>query len=141
MTKPSTYIIGILVFTMFILGGVGIIGELMQSNPAFGDSDKYTQFNKTFNVYNRVTTSVDSLKTNIEEADTDFGLFGVLNALISSSWQTLRLLVSSLNFMNGVFEGLHTMFGLPTWVPSIIISIITVIIVFAIYSAIFQRDI
>lgn len=137
---PRHYIIGIIMFTFFIVGGVSMLGIFADSDSTFTQDEKFTQFNESFNVLNDVSNQVDSLETSITDADTDFGVFGVLNALISSSWQALKLLFTSLSFMDGVFGGIASVFGVPSWIPAIIILIVTVIIAFAIFSAIFQRD-
>lgn len=138
---PRHYIFGIIAFTFIIVGGVSIFASLHSDDPTFGDSDKLTQFNRTFNVMDDVSDNVGNLQTNIENADSDFGLFGVLNSLISSAWQTLKLLFSSFSFMGAVFSGTTTMFGIPAWIPTLAGLVITIIIAFAIYSAIFQREI
>lgn len=135
------YIIGILLFTFMILGGIAMLGEFNKDDPTFVDADKYEQFNNTFNVYGDIDDEVGGMRNQLEEADTDPSVFGVLNSLIMSAWQTLRLIVSSFGFMDGVFNGLSTMFGVPAWVPGIIILLITVVLIFVIFSAIFQRDI
>lgn len=135
---PSNYIIGILIFTLFIVGGVSILGVMKSENPAFATSEKYSQFNESFNKLDDVTTEVNDLQDGIETAPSDFGVFGVLNSLISSSWQTLRLLATSFSFMNGAFIGM-TMFGMPAWIPTIIILMVIVMISFAVFAAIFQR--
>jgi hypothetical protein len=138
---PRHYIIGIIMFTFFIVGGIAIMTEFSQDDPTFLDNDKYSTFNSTFNKYDQVTRNVNSLRTNIEDADVDYGTFGVLNSLISSGWNTLKLLFTTFSFMNGVFTGLYTIFGVPVWIPALIILLVTVVICFAIYSAIFQREI
>jgi len=138
---PRHYIIGIILFTLFIIGGIAMIGEFRTVDSSFVDNNKFASFNNTFNVYDDVTTEVGGLKGNIENADTDFGLFGVLNSLISSAWQTLRLLFTSFGFMDAVFNGLEGFLGVPGWVGALLILLVTVLLVFAIYSAIFQRDI
>lgn len=137
---PSQYIAGILIFVLFISGGVFMIGSFMDNDPTIVDSSKYQQFNGTFNKLDDVTNTVDNLQDNIENADTDFGIFGVLNSLISTAWNTLKLLFSSLGFMNAVFGGLYSFLGIPFWVGNIIISLVTVMICFAIFGAIFQKD-
>ena len=137
---PRHYIIGILIFTFIIVGGVSILGIFNDFDPTYAADEKFTQFNTSFNKINDVTTEVDDLESSISDVDPAFGLFGVLNALISSAWQTLRLLFTSLGFMDGAYNGMAYIFGIPSWIPGIIISIITVIISFAIFSAIFQKD-
>jgi hypothetical protein len=65
----------------------------------------------------------------------------VLNSLIASAWQSLRLLFSSFGFMDAVFEGVHDLFGVPKWVSGLASLLITVLIAFAIYSAVFQTKV
>lgn len=138
--KPSTYIMAILIFTFFILGGVGIMSELRSSDATFMADENTQQFNKTFNVYADVTTSVGSIKSSVEDAGNDWGVFGVINALLGSAWNALRLLFTSLSFMNAVFAGLG-MFGVPSWVGGIASLAVTTLIAFAIYAAVFSRDV
>lgn len=137
---PSQYIIGILLFTFVIVGGISFIVMFNDDDNTFIDQEKFTTFNESFNKLNDVTTEVNTLKTGITDADTDFGAFGVLNSLISNAWQSLKLLFTSFSFMDSVFAGISALFGVPTWVSALIGLLITVIIVFAIYAAIFQSN-
>ena len=139
--KPSTYIFGIIIFVFMIVGGISMVSMVTSDMPSFNNNDELTEFNNTFNKMNDVTTRVEQLEDNIADADVDFGVFGVLNALISSGWQTLRLLFSSFGFFEDVLTGLTTFFGVPAWIPALIILMITVGIGFAIYSAIFQKEV
>jgi len=138
--KPSTYILAIIIFTFFILGGVSMMAELRQSDSTFMADENSRAFNNTFNVYTSLDTSVTGLQSSVEDAGNDWGIFGVVNALIGSAWNALRLLFSSLSFMNVVFVGLG-MFGVPSWVGGLAGLTIIVIIAFAIYSSIFNSEI
>jgi len=138
--KPSTYIMAILVFILFIMGGMSMIMEFKQSNDNFADDDRLTEFNETFNVYEDTSSKVTDLGESITNADSDWGILGVLNGLILAAWQSLKLLITNWAFMNGVFLGMSTMFGVPSWIAGLIILAITVMFVFALYSAFFQRD-
>lgn len=138
---PRHYLIGILIFTLFIVGGVSIFSILEEGQTGFTDDDRYNRFNRSFNTLNDVTDSVGELENTVDDADTDFGTFGVLNSLINSAWQGLKLMLSSFTFMDDAFEGMEDVFGIPWWIPAIISLLVTVLILFAIYSAIFQRDI
>lgn len=138
--KPSTYLMAILVFILFIVGGVSIMSELRQSNPTYADDDRFTEFNDTFNVYTETSTKITDLGETISNSDSDWGILGVLNGLILTAWQSLKLLITNWAFMNGVFLGLSTIFGIPTWITGLIILSITLMFVFALYSAFFQRD-
>ncbi len=138
MEEIKRYIIGIVLFVMIIVGGVSMLSELNKSDSTFTDSEDFTQFNKSFDKLNDITEETDKLKSGVVGSKPDLGFFGVLNSLISSVWQTEKLTSNSLNFMDSVFNAGQTIFGVPIWIGSLIISIISVIIVFAIYKAIFK---
>lgn len=138
--KPSTYITSIIVFVLFIVGGLSIMMELRASNPTYADDDKFTEFNNTFNVYAETSEKIGDLGSGITGADSDWGILGVLNGLILAAWQSLKLLITNWAFMNGVFYGLSTLFGVPAWISGLIILAVTTMFVFALYSAFFQRD-
>lgn len=138
--KPSTYLLGIIFFTFIILSGIGIMGELRKSNTDFMTDENSQSFNSTFNVYNDLSSSVGGLQTSVEDAGNDWGIFGVVNALVGSAWNALRLLFTSFAFMNAVFLGLG-LFGVPSWVGGLASLTVIVIIAFAIYAAIFKAEI
>lgn len=138
---PRGYIVGIVLFTLVIASGVAMIAEFTESDPSYGNPDDLQQFNSTFNVINDITDEVGTLESNIENADTDFGTFGVLNSLINSGWQTIKLLVGGLGFMNTALYGLSTFFGIPAFIIGLVTLLVSIVIVFALYSAIFQTKI
>lgn len=138
---PKHYIIGIIIFTFVTVGGISILSELRQSNPAPFNTEQFLLFNNTFNTYDDITTEVEGIRSNIESTDSQFGLFGFLDNLISGAWNSIKLLFQSFGFMDDVLTGVSGFFGVPVWATSLISLIITVIIAFAIYAAIFQREI
>lgn len=141
MGKISSYIIGIAIFTFFIASGMYMMMELKASDSTFADDPEFDSFNSTFNQYDDLNTQVDEIETGIVDAEPNWGVFGALNALVETGWQTLKTLFASFSFMNTVFNGLTTIFGVPAYIPGLIIMIVTVVIAFAIFGAIFQRDI
>jgi len=141
---PRHYIIGIIMFVFFILGVISLITEFDNADANFMDSnddDDFVKFNRTFNKLDDINESVNNIKDNVIDADVDEGTFGVLNSLINSAWNTLKLLFNSLSFMNSVFEGLSEIFGIPSWVSTLLILLVVVVIAFAIYSALFQTQV
>ena len=141
-TKPRDYIIGIIIFSLFIVGGVSMLGIFNEASPGLtNESRAFNNFSGQFNKLDDVTSEVNTLETSITNADTDYGIFGVLNSLIRSSWNTLTLMFSSFSFMSSVWAGTSYIFGIPVWVAGLIGLLVTVLFAFAIFSAIFQRDI
>jgi hypothetical protein len=137
---PRHYLFGVIVFTFFIVAGVSMIGIFKSNNPAFATGDDYTRFNETFNQLDDVSTTINKLEGGITEAETDFGAFGVLNSLISSGWNTLKLMFSSFDIMNDAYNGLSDIFNIPAWIPGLLILAVTVMLAFTIFSAIFQKE-
>jgi len=139
-SKISDYIIGIIIFSLFITAGVSILGIYRSNSATFGGS-QYTQYNSSLNKLNQIHDTVgvysDDLNTS---GTTGFGTLGILNDLITKGWNTLRLVGSSFSFMGGVYSSSAEMFGIPTFVVTIITLIFSVILIFTIWSAIFQRD-
>jgi len=138
---PRHYLFGVIILMFFVIGGVGIMSEYMAYDNGFDTRNSTTEFNRTFNKIANVEDSIDSLENQIRnDEDADFGFFGVLNSLINSAWTALRLMFQSFTFMDAVFEGMTAFFGIPSWIPLIIGLLITVVLVFGIYSLIFQKD-
>jgi len=140
---PRHYIIGVIMFTLLITAGIAMLTELNNSDQTFVDDDKFSSFKEHFNKTNEITTQVGALQTGVTDAEPgqDYEVSGVLGALIASGWNTLQLLFGSFSFMNDAFQGFHDVFGVPAWVGELVILLITVIFVFAIYTAVFQREI
>lgn len=137
---PSNYVYGIILFTLLIVAGVTMLGELNKSDPAILQTEQAQQFNSSFNKLGNVTTKVESIQSNIEDTDASgWGAFGVLNDLISQAWNTISLLGSGLDFMHSGFQGISTVFGVPSWVPGLLILLVGAAISFAVFGAIFQK--
>jgi len=139
VTDIKVYIISIILFTFVVLGGLGILNQFQDGDSSFiTDSEKYAEFNRTFNQYNTINSRVDAIQNSFDGASGDIGVLGFLPALIGSAWNTLKLTFSSFSFMTSVFLGMNSIFGVPAWIPSLIIMVIVVIIAYAMYKAIFQ---
>lgn len=137
---PRSYIYGLIIFTFLIVGGLSIYASFAAYNPTLAASTKYGSFNDTFNRYSTLNSSVSGLQTSITDSDAEIGVFGVLNGLINTAWNGLKFIFTSFGFMSDVGEGVTTVFGLPTWVPGILLLTITVMLAFTIWSAIFQSE-
>jgi hypothetical protein len=137
--NPKTYVLGIIAFTLVILGGMAMLGDLNSGSGGVISSDsRYSEFNNTFNRYDDLDTQVNTIKGNIEDEEGGGGVFGFLDNLVNSAWSSIKLMFSSFNFMNDAFNGLSSMFGVPSWVGGLIILAVIVIIGFSIYAAVFQ---
>lgn len=137
--KPSTYIIGIIGFCFVILISIGMVGEFKNEDSSFMNDQQTKTFNETFNVYDRLGSSIDRLQTSVEPPSNILEALGVVGTLLLSAFNGLLLLFNTFAFMNYVFAGLG-MFGVPPWVGGLISWTIIVSITFAIWSAIFNSN-
>lgn len=132
---------GFIVFTLFIVAGVSMMGIFNDSDADYTSDEKFTEFNRSMNKLNEVTERVDTLSSGIEPKEQDdFSILGVLGTLIGGAWNALTVLVGGLGFMTDAFTGLTTTFGVPAWIIGLISLIITALLIFVLYSALFQRD-
>jgi len=140
-TLPRHFIYAVIVFMIVVGGGVAILSEFQGNDDTYADMGRYQEFNKSFNKQKNITDAVGDVRGRIVSADTDPGLFGVLNALISSSWTTLIQLFNIFGFMGEALDNVSVFFGVPPWITGLVVLLITVLIAFAIFSAVFQREI
>jgi hypothetical protein len=137
---PRSYVYGMIIFTLVIVGGMSIYATFGHYSPAMTSSTKYIQFNQTFDKYSELNESVGNLQASITESPADLGVFGVLNGLINTAWNGLKLIFTSFGFMNNAGQGLSDVFGVPAWIPSLLLLTIIVMFAFTIWSAIFQSE-
>lgn len=133
--KPRNWLIGLLIFGLVIAGVMAMLSQV--GTDLNGDT---STFNNTFNKLNEIRNSTDSIDDEISSSRDSVGVLGFLNAMIGSSWVTMKMLFTSFTFINDIFYATQGLFGVPVWVTSTIVSIITIIIVFAVLRAILQTD-
>jgi len=143
MAEVRDYLISFAVFTFLIVGGVALLGGFREYDSSFANDAKFSEFNESFSKVSDFESQTDKFKGvfNSSDEDNKFGLFGVLDALIETAWYSLKSVFTSFSFIFDVFTSTTSIFGIPAWIPSLIISIIVIILTFAIFSAIFQRDV
>ena len=139
LIKPSTYIIGTIIFVFFMMAGLTMMAEFRTVKPTFASDAEFASFNNSFNKYNDLQASVSA--TNVNETDPDFGEFGPLNALIETSWNILKNLGTTFGFMTDIYGGLTTEFGIPPFVGVIIGMLVAIVFAFGLYAAVFRLDI
>lgn len=140
-TLPRNYVYGIVIFVLVIVGGTFLITQFMQSNAGFVNDEQFSRFNSTFNKQSEAVEQIGSMRSSIENASPDFGIFGVLNGLINTAWNGLKFLFTGFGFMDNIFGGLSSIFGIPPFFGDILSLLVVVLFVFAIWSAFFQKDV
>jgi len=139
--RISTFIIASIFATLLISSGVWVLSDIAQNNPTAISPTDLELFNNSFNRQAELEGSIGGIRTNIEDTQPEFGLFGGLNALVNVAWTGLKGIFKSFSFVGSAFTNLAYYFGIPVFIFNLLTLIIIVIFAFTIYSAIFQRDI
>lgn len=142
--NPKSIIIASIIFTLVAVSGVSIL-SIIYGQIGFRSESDYTDLknlNATFNNYNKIVAATDGLQANVEGATENSGFFaktfGFIDGLISKAWNGLSLFFNSFGFIKDSIFGLSKFIEIPSFVTVLVYSIIIVIVVFSIYSAIFK---
>ena len=137
---PRSYVYGIIMFTLIVVGGMSIYTRFAAFSPSMVADDKYVSFNESFNKFSALNQSVSGIENSITQSSPEQGLFGVLNGLVSTAWNGLKMIFSSFSFMSDAGRGLNAVFGIPMWIPNLLLLSVVVMLAFTIWSAIFQSE-
>jgi hypothetical protein len=149
-TLARDVVISMIIFTFFIVGGISLMGSFFQDDSTFSNTDSYKSFNTTFNKMDSVTNNVKNMESSIKNADKgDKGGNNLINfitsfwdLLVLNGFNTLTAIFDSWSFIWEILTGIHYFFPqIPSWIPGILGMIITITLVFTIYSAIFRYEI
>jgi len=143
-TSPSTYIMAFIMFTFMVVGGLSYLHGFSSVDSSFTDNQQFANFNDTFNNFDALEKQVGVLQEGVVDGDESTTavdeFIGYVNLVTGSGWTAIKTVLTSFGFITTTFLGLHLIFpGIPIWVAPIILLLLTVSIVFAIYSAAFQR--
>ena len=140
---PRHIFFGFVVFVLFISGFVSIIYEVgtVRPNILLDGSGNVSQFNTSFNKFLEIKNASESLQEDIEEYETSSGLFGFIDKLIGDSYTTLKSFFSIMSFVPDIFNALEENFGIPWWAAGAGIMLVMSLLIFAILTVVFQREI
>lgn len=137
LEQLQSYIIGVVLSIVIITGGLMFLSDFRANDTTIDPTNDVNSFNRTLNKADEVTTAVGGMSSSIEDASTtSTGVLGWLNALVGSIFDGLKALFSSFGFVNVMATETGQALGVPTIFTGLLLLIITIIIVFAIWSAI-----
>ena len=139
------YLIGLVIFTMLVTGGVTLMNMFQEEDSNFIPGDEIGYLNRSFNVYSDLDRQVGSIKTSVEDIDASDEsfvgqIFTALDLFVMSLWTTVKVFATSIGFVT-IFASLSHFLGIPTWVGASITTIVTIFILFTIISLLFKKDI
>lgn len=147
---PRHYIIAGIIFTLLVLGVFssinmvekGSLGDKSDAVSGFIQGDGLTEFNRSFNKIDNLTTDITDLKTKIKELkpENTLEIISLPVAFVQSAWAAMKVVINMFGFMDSAFEGLSGMLGVPSWIPALLILIVIVVLVFGVLTVIFGKE-
>ena len=145
--KISTFMMAIIVFTIFISGVIYIIGNVSvgysdnrgEPTTFIPDDGTFTDFQTAFNKTETLNNSVTSLGDILNNPE--LSLFGKIDLLFSKGVSVVKSVGTLFSFVPDMIFAIPKTFSfIPSWLPVLIALALSSFIIFAILSAIFQRE-
>jgi hypothetical protein len=139
---PSTYIIGFVIFLFFIVGGINLIGLGQNQDPTIIDGTTFQNFNKTFAKTALMDSKVNQLKETITTQKTGWSaVTGFFDTILGTIWNSIKLIFDSFSFLPEILTQIGVFFGLPAWIAGLTVTLITIMLIFAIWYAFLRVNI
>lgn len=144
---PKDYIISIVIFTILILGVVEITDSFIANDnkfvPTTGDNQTYAFFKQYSSNKDTLNSSINELQQSITTTE-ESSIGDFVNILFNKGYRILTLMFGTFTWFTTALGSFATLFNgviyIPSWAVALLISIITISILFAIVSAILNRD-
>lgn len=140
MGEIKGIVVMLLVVSAVLIGMSGFYVDLQNT---YGVVNK-TESTAFMNATNRTLQLTKDLQTNLTQSPiAQIPILGVGYSFVVGGWKALMVSFSVIDITTSLVTDtatLSTGVSIPTWFISILIGIITVVILFAIFSAITQRD-
>lgn len=147
---PRDFFFGAVVFALVITGVVSMInlvvigesGNKATAVPGLMGNENINDFEDVFN--NNVTGRVNAIKAKMDVVNPEAApqnIFTLSGAFISSAWEAVKLVFSSVTMMDDAIGGMESMLHIPGWVVGFILVLIVAFFIFSILTVIFGKDI
>lgn len=133
--KPRNYLIGLVLAAMVSAGFLAVFSEMAEHTTV-----DVSEYNSTFSTLNQTSEVITDMESDFKDSTTTEGTFGFLNALITLSWGTAKLLLTQFGFVTTMLYALQSLLNIPVWAITGLLAIISIVIIFGIMRAILQSD-
>jgi len=137
-TLPRDILISLVIVLIIVGSGMGIISSFVTKNPSFANHTLIGEFNESFDYAQDINETTGELQQKIESPPDS--TFGWLDALFQSGWKSIKLFFQGVGYFGQMIFSMQ-LFGVPAWILGLGMTIIIIVIVTSIISAIFQRDV
>lgn len=140
MNEVRDIIIGAVIMVIIATAGISMMSMVNSDNSLFLENNsRLSVINQSFN---DVSTGLDDVTTDTNSTlaiDTETrGLFGFIDDLVRSVTSTFKTIGRSMSFLNTFSRNLDAWLPIPTWLGGFLVTLLTLIIGFAIIKAILK---
>lgn len=129
-TNPKNIFIGMIFAAIILISGIGLMSHVFSDNPDSATGFDKEGFNNTMNYYNELQDNIDNLEGNFTRATAqNVGILGAIGNLIQVAWTSITQMFGTIGLMSNFMSGIAFYLGLPTWLPSLLFSVILIIVI------------
>ena len=148
MVMMRDWFFGIAVFMVFILGTLELVSIAMDTSdgaetgmPGLMTQAQKDEFDNAYNI-DHFQDNITNIKREVTSsvAAPEYGAFSIAMAFLKSTWNSVALLFTSFGFLDDAINNVSGRLELPSWVPSITLTFIAIMLIFWIISLVFQKD-
>lgn len=134
--RPDQIIIGLLLFSLFVIGGVSIFVSMTQDYEVSADVSLFQGANNTgtssvYNQINKLSNTTEEISNKLTAQEGVSGLTAVGN-ILSGIWGVLLLLPQSFGIVGGILSAIAAAIGIPVFITTTIFIIFVVGVLFTI---------
>lgn len=131
------YLIGFSVFLALISAGLLMIAQVRSHVDIFeDDTSKIDGFEESFDKADQLNQQMNQTYSAFSQEDSQAGTLGVIGGLFNIIWNTLKNLPAQVNFLLSIVFSTTQVFGIPTWVYTLVSTVVIIIFIFAIIKAV-----
>lgn len=132
----KNFMIGILLFSFFMVGGSFLFEGMVQSYNLSVTSED-VGFNATHNIINDMYKDTDLMKNNSLKADVE-GENETTDSLIKGAYKAIKLVPNSVRLINVVIQDVAMEIGIPNFITTTFVTLIFIITTFGVIYLIFR---
>jgi hypothetical protein len=142
MAKISTFVISLIIFTIFIVGG--ITPFLAELNSKYPSTDYNVTRLEAYNKLNEIQTNAQEVQEKATELQSKSGDIDVLGGFFQSGYSALKISLSSFSLFNTMANQVAEDSGLPyssVFVTGLILIVLIIIFLGIIISTVVKREV
>ena len=136
--KFENMLIGFLVFTLFIIGGIMMISD-MESNYAFANVslNASDQFGSVYNTTGEIFSNTNDMKEKVLGKDIS-GTTSSWETMITGSYSAIRLITGSFRIIGDIANDIAKKIGIPEIIVTTIITVVILLVIFSVIYILFR---